>query len=255
MKHLNLRIKKEDLLRIPPWARGALAAGLLMLVIGLIFWLNPFAGDSAASESLPPESASINAFAPYASAEIKQAWEKNNDTAGWLALPGCDINDPVMQGADNDEYLRRTEFSSAYNIWGCYFLDYTNTNDGYTLLSRVSVVYGHSLDDTPNSKKFSKLKQFEDPAFCKANQSFTFSLLYASQAYSIFSACKIPVSMDYINPNPDDAEYQALLTYLLENSSYDFGVNVATSDHIMLLSTCTSNENERYVVAGVKKAG
>lgn len=187
---------------------------------------------------------------PFESEDIEAAYKKNPDTIGWLTLAGCEIDDPVMQGLDNSAYLRRTEFSESYDEWGCYFLDYINVNDKRTLPDRVSIIYGHSLDDYSESKKFSKLKRFKASDFASENLTFTFSLLYESHEYQIFAVSDVPISIDYIDPNPDDAKYSQTLQYLLDNSYYNFGVSVNTNNQILILSTCTSDENVRFVVAG-----
>jgi len=76
-----------------------------------------------------------------------------------------------------------------------------------------------------------------------------FDLLYANTAWQIFAAWDIPVTIDYIDPNPDDEKYTETLSYMTENSYVDFGVDVPAQDRILILSTCTSNENIRFVVA------
>lgn len=38
-------------------------------------------------------------------AQLAAAKEKNPDTAAWLYMPGAEVDDPVMQAADNGYYL------------------------------------------------------------------------------------------------------------------------------------------------------
>lgn len=184
----------------------------------------------------------------FSSERLLEAHDENPDAIGWLSLPGCEIDDVVFQGSDNDEYLRQNE-SGENDIWGCYFLDYINLNDGITLPDRVSIIYGHSLDDYADSERFSKLKRYKNADFCADNREFTFSLLFSDIRCEVFAACDIPVAMDYIDPNPDDEKYGTLLDYLVNNSYCDFGVTPAPEDQIVILSTCTSDENVRFVVA------
>ena len=180
--------------------------------------------------------------------KIKDFQTKNQDAIGWLSLPNCDIDDVILQSDDNDYYLRRTE-NKQQDIWGCYFLDYINNHDSYVLSDDVSIIYGHALNDDPESEKFSKLKRYKNSDFANANRSFTFALLNRTVEYQIFSACEIPVSIDYIDPNPNSEKYQATLDYMINNSYFDFGVEVSTDDQILILSTCTSKDDVRFVVA------
>ena len=210
----------------------------------------PTAPVSAAPTAAPEQSAPPEAdFSPFTSAELKAAHDANGDVIGWLTLAGADIDDPVVQSYDNDFYLRRKWNEEGYDAWGCYFLDYMNDASARSALDRTTVIYGHAIDDYAEGEKFSKLKRYKSADFCKANPTISFSLLEEELSFEVFSVCDIPVSIDYIDPRPDDAKYADTLGYMLTNSYYDFGVGVALSDKILVLSTRTSDENVRFVVA------
>lgn len=180
---------------------------------------------------------------------IALAAEKNKDVVGWLTVGGCEIDDPVVQGRDNEEYLRRGVESAVYDVWGCYFMDWINRQDGETLQDRVTILYGHALGDDPDSERFSKLKRYKDADFARRHPTLTFSLSEKRQEYRIFAAAELPVSIDYIDPNPEDGKYKNTLEQLLQNSAVDFGVPVDTEDRILLLSTCTGDKSTRFVLA------
>ena len=199
------------------------------------------------SEDVPPEQPS---WEPFTSAALKAAYEENNDVVGWLSLPGCDIDNRVFQASDNDYYLRRNE-AGEYDVWGCYFLDYINViEDNVRLVDPVNIIYGHSLLDVAESERFSRLKRYKQQEFAQQNPTFTFSLLEQELTFEVFAACDIPISIDYIDPRPDDEKYGATLDYMLQNSYVDFGVPVSVDDRILILSTCTSDDTVRFVVAG-----
>jgi len=207
------------------------------------------------SASAPGESGSSAETTPVATPEptpepspLEKAYAENNDVVGWLTVNGCEIDNRVFQSYNNDTYLRLDE-SGKYDVWGCYFLDYINVIENGTMTDKVSIIYGHALDDDPNSEEFSKLKKYKDADFAKANPEITFQLLDGETKWQIFSACDIPVTIDYIDPNPDEEKYSATLNHMLTNSYVDFGVEVTAEDKILVLSTCTSNENVRFVVA------
>lgn len=225
----------------------------IILAITILFALMIISGcgknvdNTQTGETQQAESA---AYAPFVSQKIYDAFNENDDVVGWLTINGCEIDNRVFQSDNNEHYLRLNE-SGEYDIWGCYFLDYINIHDGKNLSDKVNIIYGHALDDDPNSKKFSKLKRYKDEKFAKENPSITLDLLYNSTSWQIFAATDIPVKIDYIDPNPDDEKYAETLNYMLENSYVDFGVDVTTEDQILVLSTCTSDENVRFVVAAV----
>lgn len=39
--------------------------------------------------------------------ELKQAYSINNDLVGWLSIPGTEIDTAIVQGADNNYYLKK----------------------------------------------------------------------------------------------------------------------------------------------------
>ena len=179
---------------------------------------------------------------------LQQAWEKNNDVVGWLTVDGCEIDNVVFQGEDNDEYLRVNDEGES-DVWGCYFLDYINVTDGKDLSDKVNIIYGHSLDDLTESEKFSKLKRYKDAEFARQHPTITFDLLEGETQWQIFSACDIPITINYIDPNPSDEAHRATLDFLTQNSYVDFGVDVSVEDQLLILSTCTSDESVRFVIA------
>lgn len=179
---------------------------------------------------------------------LRQAIEKNSDAVGWLTVDGCEVDNVVFQGEDNDEYLRVNDEGES-DVWGCYFLDYINVTDGKDLYDKVNIIYGHSLDDLTESEKFSKLKRYKDARFARRHPTITFELPEGETLWQIFSACDIPITINYIDPNPTDEMHRATLDFMKEYSYVDFGVDVSVDDQLLILSTCTGDESVRFVIA------
>jgi len=180
---------------------------------------------------------------------LADAYELNNDVVGWLTVDGCEIDNRIFQAADNDKYLRVDEEGN-YDVWGCYFLDYINVieNDS-RFTDKVNIIYGHSFEDDAENEKFSKLKRYCDAEFAARHPIIKFDFLNGTSKWQIFSACKIPITIDYIDPNPYEEKYRETLDYMVNNSYVDFGVDVTDDDQILVLSTCTSDENVRFIIA------
>ncbi|MBQ4093431.1 MAG: class B sortase [Oscillospiraceae bacterium] len=207
----------------------------------------PDAPDTPVADPLPEPDPEPD-LGGFVSQAVLDAYNENNDVVGWLTVDGCEIDNRVFQAADNDYYLRRDE-QGEYDVWGCYFLDYINIHDGHSMEDRVNIIYGHSLDDYAESEKFSKLKRYRDAAFAAEHPYIRFDLLYCEQKWQIFACTNIPITIDYIDPNPNDSKLQTTLDYMLQNSFVDFDVDVDLHDQLLLLSTCTSDDNVRFVVA------
>ena len=66
----------------------------------------------------------------------------NPDTRGWLTIPDTHIDDPVLQGNDDMEYINKDVFGE-FSLSGSLFLSCRNSSDfsdGYSL------IYGHHMD-------------------------------------------------------------------------------------------------------------
>ncbi len=224
---------------------AALAAG----IAGIYLADRPRLDPASAQMGLSASGENAEPYGGFVTPELQQAYGVNPDVVGWLSLPGCDIDDPVVQGEDNDQYLRRTIESEEYDVWGCYFLDYINYVSAEELFDRVSIIYGHALDDLADSEKFSRLKFYKDQEFLDQHPTFTFALTGRELTFEIFAVSDMPITIDYIDPNPDDEKFQDTFGYMLEHSYVDCGVELLPEDRVLLLSTCTSDDQVRFVVA------
>ena len=184
----------------------------------------------------------------FVSQELKDAHAANSDVVGWLTLDGCEIDDRVMQSNDNDFYLRRNE-EGRYSVWGCYFMDFINVHSGSNLYDRVTIIYGHSSGNSSNGNKFSKIKRYRDESFAEEHPVITLSLLYRELKWEVFACSDVPITINYIDPDPSEKEFRDTISYLISHSYVDFGVDVKDDDKILILSTCTSDEYVRYVLA------
>ncbi len=184
---------------------------------------------------------------------LEDAKSQNSDVVAWLTVPGTEIDDPVVQAADNDYYLRRTWLGES-DVWGSYFLDYECHAREVASLDKVSIIYGHSNGDSKDDKNFSQIKRWEDADFAAQNPTFTLRLTDGTlTTWQVFAASKVPVEGEnavyYLDPNPSEETYSALLNTLRAASAQSFdGVEVTSQDKILILSTCTSNDIVRYVL-------
>lgn len=170
---------------------------------------------------------------------------------GWLAIPGTDIAGPVMQADDNEYYLRRNE-SGEKDVWGCYFMDADCASTSQHL-----IIYGHSLDDSPDEDKFSQLKRFLTDAFSKEYGEVQLTYNGEAMQFRVFSAGYIAATAENasaLNTNPTQEAAEQLIADALARSEQDFDVNVESSDMLLSLLTCTSDSQTRFIVTAVRVA-
>lgn len=184
-------------------------------------------------------------------AELEGARRRNPDVIAWLTLPGTDVDGPVLQAEDNETYLR-SNIEGEYDVWGSYFVDYECDLSDPAALDRNTIIYGHSLDDSAEAECFSQLKRYDDPAFAAQNPQLYLSIWGRAEpvAWAVFAAGRVPVGLGYIYPDLSDEEQQVIMDSLRTASTLPFeGVQAGLQDQLLLLSTCTSDPQTRYVVA------
>lgn len=207
------------------------------------------ASSSEAEEPSEPEQEIVE--------KLEAQKKLNKDTVAYLSLPNTGIEDFVVQAKDNDYYLRRNNLGS-YEFSGCYYADYRNKITNRTGLSQNTVIYGHNLDDNKDGVQFAKLLHYLDLDYAKEHPYIYLTVGDDEMIFKIFAVFYTNwrkfdyIQTDFQNP----ADFNALVKEAKEYSEHNFNVDVASTDKIITLSTCTykfggiSNKDQRYVVMG-----
>lgn len=180
--------------------------------------------------------------------EIKWAelLEKNSDIVAWIDIPGMDISYPIVQGKDNNEYLRRN-LDREYSKQGSIFISASNKNP---FQDYNTVIYGHNL---MNSSMFSDLKKYSKQSFADEHNSI---FIYFPDG-NVFEY-KV-VAFHKINAATNDAFYktanfdkQGFLNSIKQDNALKYDITDADIQSVITLSTCTNyDKTERYIVNAV----
>ncbi len=176
--------------------------------------------------------------------------KENPDCIAWIHFPNLDISYPVMQGKDNDEYLRHT-FYKEYATAGSIFIDAKNAAD---FTDWNTFVYGHNMKD---GSMFGQLRHYEEEDFYKENPGFYISTPEGCSYYQIYSCHLAPVEgqeESYAISFTDEEEYKAFQEKVKEKSFYDTGVLPDAEQRTVTLMTCNqAGYDYRLLVHGVQK--
>ena len=152
---------------------------LLLLIGGYTIYDTVLVYDAAGGRDL-------SAFRPLPLDERPEGyvWDMSalsDDVVAWLTVDGTEIDYPVMQGADNNEYLNKDPFGK-YSLAGSIFLDSRNKPD---FSDPYSLIYGHHME---YGKMFGALDAFLKEDYFDSHRTAT--LMVADAVYSIkFFAC------------------------------------------------------------------
>lgn len=171
----------------------------------------------------------------------------NPDVVGWIVIPGTGISYPLLQGADNDAYLRRTWKGNRANR-GSIFLESLCARD---LSDYNTIIYGHRMR---NGTMFAPLANYSDSAYAAAHPEVYIATEAGSFCYQIFAAYEAGVESDTYRLALSQEEQQGFLDYCVAQSVIDTGVVPEAGRPVLTLSTCTGNGYEnRWVVQAVRK--
>lgn len=210
-----------------------------------------------AADASAAGTASLPAQSTQQLSQLEKAKQQNPDTAAWLCLPGTDVDDPVMQTANNEDYLRHNEKGEA-DVWGCYFADYYSVLIDRTSLQQNTVIYGHSdSSEDPNGKRFTQLFHYLDLDFLQQNQNIYLTVGDETLTFQIIAVFFTDTDFYYIDPQPSDQGFDAFKKTIAEKNEFVFGTNLNEQDKLLTLSACayrydTENTGDQRLVVMAK---
>ena len=162
--------------------------------------------------------------------------EENEDVLGWIRIPDTKIDYPLLQGEDNDFYLKHT-WQKQRNSVGSIFLEHLNRPD---LTDFNTIVYGHNMRD---KSMFGQLDNYSIEGFWETHPYVYVAIDTGVYRYEVFAFLQAPVdSVTYsIRPQRDDTK-QEFIDYSMEHTWIDTGVRPVITDRILTLSTCTGRD-------------
>ena len=161
---------------------GAAFAGL---VGGLILWLPSYKQKKEMEAIKPVETAAPIIEEPEATpdpaaeeaaqrAKYADLIARNSDFAGWIEIPGVDIDLPILQTTDNYFYLYH-DLDRADDKRGMPFADFEcDMKNG-----RHLIIYGHNMG-VNNTDRFSNLQKYRDADYYTAHPYLQWDTLYKS---------------------------------------------------------------------------
>ena len=182
--------------------------------------------------------------------DFKALTEKYPDAYAWIRIPGTNVDYPIVQReGDNSYYLNHT-IDGRKRIEGAIFTEEYNNKD---FEDPNTLIYGHNMK---NGSMFRTLHRYKDRKFFEENPYIYIYQEGKVLKYRIFAAYTyddrhIMMSFDFEDKNVFQIYLNSILTNKEISSNIDLMVPVTVEDKIITLSTCTSNQNQRYLVQAV----
>ena len=169
----------------------------------------------------------------------------NDDVVGWLYIPDTNVNYPVVQGKDNDQYLYRL-MTGEYNIAGTLFLEAGVPSD---FSGRNSTIYGHNMK---SGTMFAQVVGYKKQEFFDTHPVAMLMTPQRNYCVHIFSGYVTHSQSDAWCTEFTDSEFEDWLIAAKRKSHFSSDVTPSLQDHVLTFSTCSYEfNNARFVVHGI----
>ena len=169
----------------------------------------------------------------------------NPDTIGWIRINETNVNYPLLQAEDDDTYMN-TDAEGKYSLSGSIFLHCANKPD---FSDFNNMIYGHHMEkhmmfgdigEFTNQNFFNK-HHYGNLYYDGINHGIEFIAIMQLDAYNerAFNVCI------------SEEAKQEYIKLIDSNSLYKRNVQISPNDHLVILTTCTSDmTNGRNVLVG-----
>lgn len=168
--------------------------------------------------------------------DIKELRKKysNNDIVAYIEIPGV-TESIVLQSSDNDYYLNH-DVHKKYDIKGSVVLDYRNS-----ITDRKLLLYGHSGKE--KDLAFLPLNNYINKDYWNKHKTINLYTLDGKKEYEIFSSYIEKSDFDYVNLKSfNGLSWGEHINKLKNKSLYDTGIKLNNKDKIIILQTCSMND-------------
>lgn len=187
--------------------------------------------------------------------KVTELQKENKDIVGWLEIEGTNISYPVLQGDDNDYYLKHN-YKNEYISTGSIFLD---KDYDFNKPSSNLLIYGHR---NKVGLMFDELVKYKDENFYKEHKTIRFTTEKEDAEYEIMSAFKSRVYYKdeqnvfryyYFVDAKNGLDYAEYVNNVKDASLYETGITAIYGNQLITLSTCDYEvQNGRFVVVAKK---
>lgn len=193
----------------------------------------------------------LDAGYPFVNVDFTTLKDINENACAWLVIDGTNINLPVVQGVDNEYYLKH-DIEGNDSKYGTLFVDYRNNSlevPEYDL-SDFTYIYGHHM---AGGKMLAPICNYKSQSYYDKHP---FGIVYTpdGNAYQaeFFAGMVISGEDDgvlFTSDFIDEDSHELYITNLKVNSTFESDVNVQYGDKVLALITCSyETNNSRYVL-------
>lgn len=182
---------------------------------------------------IPAEITGDEQMEAMAAIDLASLQEVNPDVIGWIRIPGTKVDYPLLQGQDNDYYLKHT-WDGKENSVGSIFMEHRNSPD-FTDFN--TILYGHNMND---GSMFANIRRYSTDWYRQRHPYVYIATAAGVYRYEVFSSYQAAVdSPAYGLSFHQDKTKADFLGTSIRDTQADFGVRPELTDRVLTLSTCS----------------
>ena len=232
---------------------------LLVSIVGIcVYNIAPDVQDSVQSKA---ENKRIEAIVnenteeeqSFSHAAFDELYAVNSDLVAYLEFDSGIVSLPVVQGYNNDQYLRQS-FEKVYSSQGVLFMD-----SEATLNSQHFTIFGHNVyyDD---SAKFSPVSKLVSQDFYENNKTFTLYTAQGKRDYLITNVFYFTqddfLDYNYTQPGFHSAEeFKSWISFGNSRNLIHSEHSIGFSDRFVTLQTCKRWDDQTIILVLAKETG
>lgn len=167
----------------------------------------------------------------------------NPDVLGWIRIPDSNIDYPIVQGEDNDFYLKHT-WDGTDNSVGSVFMEHRNTPD---FTDYNTILYGHNMND---GSMFANVKRYNTEWYWERHPYVYIATEEGVFRYEVFSSYESSVEDKAYGLSFQQEKTKAdFLNNAIRKTVADREIRPEMTDRILTLSTCSGlGRDNRWVL-------
>ena len=247
------------------WRKSGFLFSLLVMLVAIVYLLVdlliiPAQNDQLKNELIDlyhPDSSQVvvsgGNYPQNMLASFKELYDRNSDVRGWISFHSTgkkdflDIEYPIVYRDVEDTknpYLKM-DFDGNKNRNGTLYFDQSNRLESVRDKNRALIVYGHNM---ASGQMFAGLNQFLGSVNnARSAATLTMSTLFREDVYKVFAVVLVDESDNvkerrfnaWVTNFTSDVAFLDHVEAARARSLFDYPVDVAMDDQILVLSTCT----------------
>ncbi len=187
--------------------------------------------------------------------KFESIYKQNNAFVGWITIDDTEIDYPVVQTPEDEEYYLRKDFEGNKSTAGTLFVDASSI---LSVPSDNILIYGHNMH---TGKMFHDILKYEDEQYYINHKYIKFDTIYGEGTYEVIAAFKSNIkpitdnSFKYYQffDASDEAEFDDFVTNCKALTPYEINTTAKYGDKLITLSTCSYHTtNGRFAVVAKK---